>query len=254
MGNNFPDTTTLSDSQRALQTVKVDLKGLPAKTRENYLFRKGLLTKRRRNTRNALIYRSYLQADDKTQAVADLCERWSLSEKRIHGIITKQRDFGVEALAFKAEIEAIRQVRTGQVIADADEYWEYLQGYLYHLFDLKAGGETHVWVEETVTSERTDKNGDPIPDETKKKSIPVDEAIKRAYQLKAQASKMDADTLSQYIGKPNNTINVGDNSLVVIEANEEFKKQFDKLTGKKNEKEISADATVVDDSTGNAGD
>lgn len=235
----------MSDSRKALETIKVSTKGLPPNTRENYLLRKQLLRTRRRKTRDALIYKNWLKADDKQAAVAELGERWSLPPGKIGTIIATQRDFGVEVATYAAEIEAIRQVKTDQVLEDADESWNYLNSYIQHLFDLKAGGETFIPVEETITDGRTDKEGCDLPPETKTKNIPLDEAIKRAYQMKAQLAKMDSETVANYIGRPSSGVNIKDSNVLIIEADNEFKKHFEKVTGK-NEEIIDADAVVVD--------
>lgn len=241
--NNFADFRNLSDSERALESVKVSTKGLPPFSVENSKFRRRTIRNRRRNTRNALIYRDWLKAEDKSQAVKSLSERWGLGFKRIAKIIADEREFGVSVATHAAEVEAIRQVKTDQTLQDADEYWEYMQDYIAHLVGLKAGGHTSVWVEETTTTGKVSKEGADLP-EVKTKEIPIDDAIKKAYQLKAQAAKMDSETLTNYIGRPAG-INIKDSNVLIVEADEEFKKHFQKVTGK-NEEIIDADATVVD--------
>lgn len=222
---NLPNLRARRKDEQALNHVKVSTKHLPPNNQENYLKRQNMLRKRRYRTRDAMIYRAWLLAEDKNAELKSLAERWGINEKRILKIVCDQRDLGNTVAAFKAEVEAIRMVKAGQVVTDSDEYWQHLHEHIQYLIDLREGGETSVWVEETV--QEGDKSF------TKTQNIPITEAISRAYELRTKAMKMTSESLANYLGRPQQDINIKDSNILVMEADADFRRQFAKIVGNK---------------------
>ena len=217
----LPDLRGKRPDEQALQHIKVSTKHLPPNNQENYYKRANMLRKRRYRTRDAMIYRAWLLAEDKTAEVKSLAERWGINEKRILKIVCDQRDLGSTVAAFKAEVEAIRMVKAGQAVTDADEYWQHLHDYIRHLVDLKEGGQKSVMVEETI------QDGDKTFNKTV--NVPIDEAISRAYEMRAKAAKMTSESLANYLGRPQQDVNIKDSNIIVMEADAEFRRQFSKI-------------------------
>ena len=222
---NTTDLTSQRQDMQALNHIEVSTKNLPPNNRENYLRRQNAIRKRRYRTRDAMIYRAWLLAEDKTAEIKSLSERWAINERQILKIVCDQRDLGSTIAAFKAEVEAIRMVKAGQVVTDSDEYWQHLHNYIQHLTDLKEGGQKSVMVEETV------QEGDKTS--TKTVNTPIDEAISRAYEMRAKAMKMTSESLTNYLGRPQQDVSIKDSNILIMEADADFRRQFSKIVGNK---------------------
>ena len=233
--HNLPDLSSQRPDAQALNHIKVSTKHLPPNNRENHFKRQNMIRKRKYRTRDAMIYRAWLLAEDKTVEVKSLA---GINEKRILKIVCDQRDLGNTVAAFRAEVEAIRMVKAGQAVTDADEYWQHLHEYIQHLVDLREGGTTSVWVEETV------QEGD--KEYTKTQNVPIVEAISRAYEMRLKATKMTSESLSNYLGRPQQDINIKDSNILVMEADADFRRHFAKIVG---DKQVEAEYEVEGETT-----
>jgi hypothetical protein len=219
---------SLSESEKALQTVRISDEGLP----REWLPLKIAREMRQRGLRDGRIYRDYLAADNPDSEVVVLAERWGLEAGHIRNIIEKQDRNGVVP-AMAAEIEVLRQTKRRQILEDGEEYRTEIQAQITQFEALREDGTD--WLDVEQSDETGGKNGDV----TKTKRQTINTVIKSLKNELAKSHEIEAAAIERYIPKQVQTLNVNINK----KASDEFMEQFDRI-GRFNEvKPIVTDIT-----------
>ena len=212
----------VSQTRKALRSLKrkVSYKNLPA----TKLARLREVTRRRTLVRNALMYKEWLDADNKELVIKKLVECWGYKRhSAVRKIIEDQRKKGVAVARYASNIEAIRQVRAAQVAADNDVAQSELDNYLESLYALRESGE-HFAIQEI-----TEREGD--KESTTTITIPIQQAINQALTLKNRFYESEAKAMANFEGVPANQRFLKGTAKLTIEADAEFMSEFARLQG-----------------------
>lgn len=174
---------------KALATVSVPFKGLSKLPPEVQLWQ---IQKRRVRKRDTLIYKEWLEADNKEAVIALLAEKWGFTRKGdILRIVEKMRTEGAVIPAMAAEISILRRVKTEEVLIDYEEYRAEIELQLRKLRMMRERGEK--WVEIQEVDDSGGKN--PGVKTTKTR---IDVEIKRLEAEKAKSHADESSALSNY--------------------------------------------------------
>ena len=180
---------------------------------------------RKRRIRDALIYKFYLESDNKVEVIGELCEKWGIEKQsRIKEIIANQKKFGVRIAEMASNIEAIRGMRQAQLIDSSDDYLAFLRECLENLHILKLGGKIMIDISEEEES---------VKGEIKIKRIPIEDAIKNCHDQIMKLGKIESEALKNYDGVPANIRYQKSNHLHIHgkEASKEFIEEFNRMRG-----------------------
>ena len=138
-------------------------------------------------------------------------------------IIAEQRENGAAVALYASEIEAIRQLRTAQVLQTTDQAIGELDALHEHFCDLRDAG--HEWVDTKFVEKSGDKNEQSI------ERIPIHEAICRTLEMKLKRYKQESELLEPYAGiRATKPYEKGGHMRITIEADAEFAAEWRRVT------------------------
>ena len=192
-----------SDVEKALTTVKVSerkLSKLPEPQRS------WQITNRKIAKRNSLIYRDWLDAEDKDAAIELLCERWGFKRRGdVLRIIEKGKSGVIVAMA--ADVKVLRQVKREEVLREFESWRAEIDLQLKKLRIMRNSGKKTVEIEITdeavligdVGSDNDD--ADKVPVKVKTKRVRIDTEIRRLEAERAKSHTPEAAALADYTAK-----------------------------------------------------
>jgi len=208
-----------SDRNKVLDRMPIKRTGLP----DNLVHRKWAITGRQMATRDALIFKRWLKADDKEKAIEEIAEQFGFrSPGRIRSIIKKQRQTGAAVAVYAAEIEAIRQIRSAQVLNAGDTAQAELDELYRHYCDLR--DNKHEWVATKIVTKSGDKTEESV------ETIPIHEAITRVLEMKLRRYKQESEALEVYSGiRATKPYEGAGKARVIIEADAAFLSEWNRI-------------------------
>lgn len=184
-------------------------------------------------------YKDYVMRDglDPVAAKAKCSERFELSTVQINNVLAHRCDLLPETLA---DMDATIRVFIGKGKQGVDQTWDEIDERLIELDEMEGAGKT------TTTVEVEETTGDKVF--TKKKKQPIHEARLKLMERKLEVAGKFMDRLASIAGREAMANAMGKAHLHIhVEADQEFKSQFERLRGFGNEKTVvDATATVVD--------
>ena len=217
----------------ALKTIKVSDKGLPTGFPAIMYARE----KRIEATRNALIYRDWLKAEDKAAEIELLAERWGLRANTICRHVDELQKGDRPIIAHMlAEITILRQVKGEEVLRDGMQHRSELDAQIERYEELRAGGK------EFLIVEQTDDSGGKEGLTVKKKKLPIDTILAGLYADRLKSQEMEAKALANYIPRPVQE-HSGHIDLQILPPDTVFKEEFDRM---EKLQRVETDAEVVE--------
>lgn len=208
---------------KVLDRMPIKHGGLP----DNPVHRKWAIETRQTATRDALIFKQWLKADDKEKAIEEIAEKFGLRYPgRIRSIIKKQRQTGAAVAMYAAEIEAIRQIRSAQVLNAGDTAQAELDELYRYYCDLR--DNKHEWVATKIVTKTGDKTEESV------ETIPIHEAITRVLEMKLRRYKQESEALEVYSGiRATKPYEGAGRARIVIEADTEFLREWNRIANMK---------------------
>lgn len=217
----------------ALQTVRISEKGLP----KDYPAVMYARTDRRTNTRNSIIWRDWLRAEDKTAEIALLSERWGINQGSICRLLDDMKNGDRPIIDHMlAEITVLRQSKTEETLRDGMEHRSELDAQIARYEKLREAGEDFLVVEQT------DDEGGKTGLTVKKKKLPIDTILAGLYTDRLKSQEIEARVLSQYVPRPVQE-HSGHIDLQVLPPDTIFKEEFDRM---EKMQRVEEDAVVVE--------
>lgn len=217
----------------ALKTIKVSEKGLPDEFPAVLWARE----KRIDATRNGLIYRDWLKAEDKTAEIALLSERWGINQgsicRLIDDVIKGDRRIISHMLA---EITVLRQTKGEEVLRDGLQHRSELDAQIDRYEKLRDSGEQFLIVEQT--DDESAKFGLSV----KTKKLPIDTILSGLYADRLKSQEMEGKALANYIPRPVQE-HTGHIDLQILPPDTIFKEEFDRM---EKMQRVETDAVVVE--------
>ena len=212
-----------AEREKVLDRMPIKHTGLPT----NPVHRKWAVTSRQMATRDALIFKCWLKADDKEKAIGEIAEKFGFrSPGRIRSIIKKQRETGAAVAVYAAEIEAIRQIRSAQVLNAGDQAQAELDGLYRQYCDLRDSG--HEWIVTKIVTKSGDKSEESV------ETIPIHEAITRVLEMKLRRYKQESEALEVYSGiRATKPYEGAGRARVTIEADAAFISEWNRIADMK---------------------
>jgi len=215
------------ERNKVLNRMPIKHTGLP----DNPVHRKWAVETRQMATRNALIYKAWLKADDKEGAIRD----WAKTKKfglcrqgDIRRILREQRESGAAVALYAAEIESIRQIRSAQVLNAGDTAQAELDELYRHYCDLRDSG--HEWVATKIVTKSGDKTEESV------ETIPIHEAITRVLEMKLRRYKQESEALEVYSGiRATKPYEGAGRARITIDADAAFLSEWNRLAAMKNQ-------------------
>jgi len=240
-----------SNVEKALTTVKIEERGLSKYTEPGRTWQ---VVARRVRKRNSIIYKEWLDAEDKETAIDLLQEKWGFKRRGdVLRIIEKMKTEGAVIPAMAAETKVLRRVKTEEVLRDYDAQRAELDLQLLKLRKRRAMGEKTIKVEivETVSDKNgaKDKTGEGAPTkkvlyETKTKLVFIDAEIRHLEAERAKSHTPEAAALADYTVKERDrSENITD---IAARANAVFVSEYQRQSQMNRDNEIPANAEVVD--------
>ena len=218
-----------SESQQALNAIAVEDGLFEDKV---WPYKQQAIDARKRFIRDSRIYRDWVKAEDKTDAVALLAERWALQPGKIDGIIDRirrgDRRIPVEVLA---EVKVLEAFKREEILNDTARAMEELDGQIRELEEARLDGT------EMVLTKRTD--GEKGKDEY----LAINHVIKGLYAEKVKLHSEEGSALSHYKRRPPQEIHTS-GIQVTIQADADFKHEFERAK-KMNKNPIDAEFEEV---------
>ena len=209
-----------SECDAALSAVKLPEKALNT-IRKNFkgAFIQGRIEQVSRRYRDTYCVLDYFKAENKEECLELLAERWALPVSRIQGNIAKRlstMDFPIELMA---QVKALQQIKTAQIVMDGQERRSDLKK---NLKKAQKSKDDFLQIEQMV--EETDKGTF-----TKTKSIAKPAAVDRIHAKIQDSHESEAKAHSQYMPKPAVQIDIAGKVDFVAEASDEMKEMLGKM-------------------------
>lgn len=222
-----------TNRNKVLTRMPIKRTGLP----DNPVHRKWAVTSRQMATRDALIFKQWLKADDKEKAIEEIAQRFGFrSPGRVRSIIKKQRETGAAVAVYAAEIEAIRQIRSAQVLNAGDQAQAELDELYRHYCDLRDNG--HEWIVTKIVTKSGDKTEESV------ETIPIHEAITRVLEMKLRRYKQESEALEVYSGiRATKPYEGAGRARITIEADAAFLNEWNRMRAMAN-KSIETEIVV----------
>lgn len=222
-----------SERQKVLDRMPIKHTGLP----DNPIHRKWAIESKQMATRDALIFKYWLKADDKEKAIEEIAEKFGLrSPGRIRSIVKKQRETGAAVAVYAAEIESIKQIRSAQVLNAGDQAQAELDELYQHYCDLRDKG--HEWLAIKIVTKSGKDSGESV------ETIPMNEAITRVLEMKLRRYKQESEALEPYSGiRATKPYEGAGRARITIEADAEFIREWNRIGDMKG-KPIETDVEV----------
>lgn len=227
------EVNAIRQDKTALNTIKISEKGLP----KSWPAIVNARTDRQVATRNALIYRDWLKAEDKPAEIELLAEKWGMKTSTICKHLDELKE-GSRFIIFHmlAEITVLRQIKAEETLRDGMAHRSELDNQIEHYEKLRAGDQ------EFVTVERIDDENAKIGLTVKTKKIPIDAVLRDLYADRLKSQETEAKALANYIPKPIQE-HSGHIDVQILPPDTIFKEEFDRM---EKLQRIDADAEVVE--------
>lgn len=184
-------------------------------------------------------YKDYVMRDalDPVAAKAKCTERFGLTTAQINNVLAHRCDLLPDTLA---DMDATIRVFIGKGKQGVDQTWDEIDERLIELDEMEGAGKETT----TIEVEETDEDGTVI--KTKKKKQPIHEARLKLMERKLEVAGKFMDRLASIAGREAMANAMGKAHLHIhVEADQEFKSQFDRIRNFGKEAPIDTVAETV---------
>lgn len=175
------------------------------------------INKAKRQQRRFRIVRSFLETEDKDAVIAELMQKWGLTNIGIRLIIADGMKDDRLPAALAAQRNAVCFVKRQQIFNDGRKARDEILSQIIQA----QGGER--WVEEELIEDHSEKGGDKI------KHISKNKALRELHAGLQDSHRKESDALHMYMEKPASKTDHSGTIKHELEATQEFKEQFKRI-------------------------
>jgi len=175
------------------------------------------INKRKRQQRRFRIVRHFLESEDKDAVIAELSQKWGLTDVGIRLIVADGMKDDRLPTNLAAQRNAVCFVKRQQIFEDGRKAREEL------MRQIGEAQESEGWIPEEFIEDHSEKEAH------KTRNISKGRALRGLHAEMQDSHKKEADSLKMYMEKPASKTDHSGTIKHQLEATEEFKEQFERI-------------------------